>query len=1038
MLEKTILFSIKQRWLVLVVVLALSLLGAYNFTKLPIDAVPDITNVQVQINTGAAGYSPLEVEQRITFPIETAIAGLPKLDYTRSLSAYGLSQVTVVFEEGTDIYFARQLIAERLQQVREEIPEGLEPEMGPLATGLSEIFMYTVEAKQGAVTEDGNAYTPMDLLTIQNWTILPQLRTVKGVTEVNTSGGYEKEFHVRPYPDRLLAYNLTFRDVIEALEHNNDNVGAGYIEKSGEQYLVRVPGQVKSLEDIGSITIAKRDELAIRMRDVAELTLGAPLRTGAATQNGKEVVLGTVMMLMGENSRDVSERVAAKLERINSSLPEGVKASVVYNRTTLVEKTIKTVSKNLTEGALLVIAILFLLLGNMRAALITASVIPIAMLMTVTGMVQNKVSGNLMSLGALDFGLIVDGAVIIIENCLRRFGIEQRKLGRLMTRDERFNLAASATAEVIRPSLFGVLIITIVYVPIFALTGVEGKMFHPMAATVIMALLSALVLSLTFVPAAVALFVTGKVEEKEGRLMSWCNKRYASALDWSLNKPRTMIGGALFLLVLSVLLSGRLGAEFVPQLDEGDIATHALRIPGTSLRQSVDMQLKVEEVITGFKEVERVFSKVGTPEVATDPMPPNVADTFVILKDRKKWPDPNKSKAELVDEMEKALRALPGNNYEFTQPIQMRFNELISGVRSDLAVKVYGDDLEQLAASAQEIATVLKTIDGAADVRVEQSTGLPVLSIEPNRQALERYGLSIADVQNVVAIAIGGKETGTVYLGDQRFSLVVRLPEVLRTDVASLEYLPVPLMDQSAEPNYVPLREVADINTEYGPNQISRENSKRRIYVTANVRGRDLGGFVSEVQKTIDEQVKLPAGYWLDYGGTFEQLISAKNRLMIVVPVALILIFTLLFIALGSVRDALLVYTGIPLALTGGVAALWLRDIPFSISAGVGFIALSGVAVLNGVVMVSFIKDLYLSGKPLQDAIREGARTRLRPVLMTALVASLGFVPMALNTGTGAEVQRPLATVVIGGIISSTVLTLFVLPTLYKLWGGKR
>ncbi len=1043
MLEKIIYFSIRQRWLVMMVVLGFAALGGYNFNKLPIDAVPDITNVQVQINTGASGYSPLEVEQRITFPVETAISGIPKLDYTRSLSAYGLSQVTVVFEEGTDIYFARQLIAERLQLVKEQLPEGLEPEMGPLATGLSEIFMYTVEAKPGVMKEDGSAYTPMDLLTIQNWTILPQLRTIKGVTEVNTSGGYEKEFHVRPYPERLLAYDLTLHDVITALEKNNDNVGAGYIEKNGEQYLVRVPGQVKTLDDIGSIIVAKRDELTIRVRDVSELTLGSPLRTGAATQNGKEVVLGTVMMLIGENSRDVSERVASKLDIISDSLPEGIIANPVYNRTTLVEKTIKTVEKNLVEGALLVIVILFLLLGNIRAALITAAVIPFSMLMTITGMVGNKVSGNLMSMGALDFGLIVDGAVIIIENCLRRFGLEQHKLGRILNQQERFKLAAEATAEVIRPSLFGLLIITIVYVPIFALTGVEGKMFHPMAATVIMALLSALVLSLTFVPAAVALFVTGKVEEKESRAISFCKRGYEPALKWSLVHPYKVIGAALLLVVISGTMATRLGSEFVPQLDEGDIAAHALRIPGTSLMQSVEMQLKVEKEVTKFPEVERVFSKVGTPEVATDPMPPNVADTFIILKSHDEWPNPDKTKSELVVEMEEALRTLPGNNYEFTQPIQMRFNELISGVRSDVAVKIYGDDLEQLNRSAQEIAILVKTINGAADVRVEQSTGLPVLSIVPDRLALERFGLNIADVQEVVSVAIGGKNAGTVYLGDQRFNLVVRLPESLRTDMKTLERLPIPLPAAEKEgldgsPDYVPLKEVAKLDVTYGPNQISRENSKRRIYVTANVRGRDLGGFVTEVQQTVREEVTLPPGYWLDYGGTFEQLISAKNRLMVVVPVALLLIFGLLFMAFSSIRDALLVYTGIPLALTGGVAALWLRDIPFSISAGVGFIALSGVAVLNGVVMVSFIRDLRKSGKSLDDAIFEGAMTRLRPVLMTALVASLGFVPMALNVGTGAEVQRPLATVVIGGIISSTALTLLVLPTLYRLFPTRR
>ena len=1037
MLENIIHASIRHRWLVIIAVLGLCVLGAYNFKKLSIDAVPDITNVQVQINTEARGYSPLEVEQRITFPIETTLAGLPRLDYTRSLSRYGLSQITVVFEDGTDIYFARQLLAERLQTIASEIPEGLEPMMGPIATGLGEIFTYTVEALPGATKGDGTAYTPMDLLTLQDWVIVPQLRNLKGVIEVNTIGGYEQQYHVLPYPDKLLAYDLTVHDVIEALEDNNANVGAGYIERSGEQYLVRVPGQVKDIADIQSIILAKRDEVTIRVRDVADVKLGSPLRTGAATQNGNEIVLGTVMMLMGENSRDVAQRAAAKLEIVNDSLQEGVIAKPVYDRTALVDRTIKTVEKNLAEGALLVIVILFLLLGNFRAALITAAVIPIAMLMTITGMVENKVSGNLMSLGALDFGLIVDGAVIIIENCLRRFGMAQHKKGGLLTKDERFSLAASATAEVIKPSIFGILIITIVYIPIFALTGVEGKMFHPMAFTVVTALLSALVLSLTFVPAAVAIFVKGKVEEKDSFIIREAKKGYEPLLKWSLRHPLPVVSVAIVLVVLSLFTASRMGAEFIPSLDEGDIALHAMRIPGTSLSQSVVMQDAVEERILEFPEVREVFSKIGTPEVATDPMPPNVADTFVMLKDRKKWPDPSKPKADLVHEMEEALFEIPGNNYEFTQPIQMRFNELISGVRSDLAVKIYGDDLDQLLKSAQDIEAIVKTISGAADVRTEQTSGLPVLSIVPDRRKLDLYGLNVADVQEIVETAMGGREAGQVFDGDRRFDLIVRLPEKLREDVSTLENLPIPLALAEQEgadetPDYVPLREVADIDIAYGHAQISRENGKRRIFVTANVRGRDLASFVEDVQKSVREQANLPAGYWVDYGGTFEQLISAKQRLMIVVPIALLLIFGLLFMAFNSARAALLVFSGVPLALTGGIAALALRGIPLSISAGVGFIALSGVAVLNGVVMVSFIRDLQARGMELEEAIIEGAITRLRPVLMTALVASLGFVPMAFNIGAGAEVQRPLATVVIGGIVSSTLLTLLVLPALYK------
>ena len=1038
MLENIIKQSIAHRWLVLISVLAICALGIYNFNRLPIDAVPDITNVQVQINTAADGYSPLEVEQRITFPVETVLAGIPKLDYTRSLSRYGLSQVTVVFEDGTDIFFARQQIAERLQQIKSEIPEGLEPIMGPISTGLGEIFFYTVEAEDGALKEDGTAYTPMDLLTVQNWIIVPQLRNLKGVVEVNTIGGYEQQFHVQPYPDQLLSYDLSIHEVIEALEANNDNAGAGYIERNGEQYLVRIPGQVEGLEDIRNIIVTKRDELTIRVQDVAAVELGAPLRTGAATENGDEIVLGTAMMLMGENSRDVSYRVGEKLKEVAASLPEGVIVKPIYDRTTLVEKTIKTVEKNLAEGALLVIVILFLLLGNFRAALITALVIPIAMLMTITGMVENKVSGNLMSLGALDFGLIVDGAVIIIENCLRRFGMEQHKLGRLLTKEERFNLASKATAEVIKPSIFGILIITVVYLPIFSLTGVEGKTFHPMAFTVVVALLSAMVLSITFVPAAVATFITGKVHEKENIAIRGAKKAYEPMLRWSIAHPLPIITVAIALVVISMFSVTKMGSEFVPNLDEGDIAIQALRAPGTSLTESVRMQSFMEKMLVrDFPEVDTVIARIGTAEVATDAMPPNIADTYVLLKKREKWPDPSKPKEKLVEEMEVALEAIPGSNYEFSQPIQLRFNELISGVRSDVAVKIYGDDLDQLVKSANDVLEVVQNIEGAAGAKVEQVTGLPVLSIVPDRKRMDLYGLNIADMQEIVQTAMGGREAGTVFEGDRRFDLVVRLPESLRTDIDALDRLPIPLPGGEQEgvdetPDYVPLGEVADISIIYGPNQVSRENGKRRIVVTSNVRGRDLGSFVGDIREQVSANVQLPSGYWTEYGGTFEQLISAKQRLSIVVPISLLLIFGLLFMAFNSGRAALLIFSGVPLALTGGIAALWLRDIPLSISAGVGFIALSGVAVLNGVVMLSFIRDLEKQGKPLQEAIIEGALTRLRPVLMTALVASLGFVPMALNTGAGAEVQRPLATVVIGGIISSTILTLLVLPALYK------
>ena len=1045
MLDRIIRFAIAHRWLMIALTLALVAIGAWSFTKLPIDATPDITNVQVQINTGAPGYSPLESEQRVTFTLETALAGLPGLDYTRSISRYGLSQVTVVFKDGTDLYFARQQVAERIQQVKSQLPPGLEPEMGPIATGMGEIFMYTVDAKPDARKKDGTPWTATDLRTLQDWVVRPQLRNTPGVTEVNTIGGFARQIHITPEPAKLVALGFTLHDVVAAVAANNRNVGAGYIERNGQQFLVRAPGQVADLDAIRDIVLDRRDGVPIRVRDVAEVGEGPELRNGAATQNGREVVLGTVFMLIGANSREVAQASAAKLAEANNSLPAGVSANPVYDRTALVDRTIKTVAKNLVEGALLVIVVLFLLLGNIRAALITAAVIPLAMLFTLTGMVRGGVSGNLMSLGALDFGLIVDGAVIIIENCLRRFGNLQHALGRVMTDEERLDATASATAEVIRPSLFGLGIIAAVYLPIFALTGVEGKMFHPMAITVVLALTGAMVLSLTFVPAAIAMFLSGKVEEKETRVMRFARRAYAPVLGWALQRRGWVIAGALALLTLCGLLATRLGSEFIPSLDEGDIAMHALRIPGTSLDQAIRMQSTLEARIKRFPEVDRVFGKLGTAEVATDPMPPSVADTFVMLKPRAQWPDPRKTKAELLAEIETAVKQLPGNNYEFTQPIQMRMNELISGVRADVAIKLYGDDLERLVEVGEKIEAIARTVDGAADVKLEQATGLPLLTITPDREALVRYGLNPGDVQETVATAIGGEVAGQLFEGDRRFDIVVRLPERIRQDPAALHDLPIPLRgngnpDESSRaaawlsgvPQTVPLREVAKIETTLGPNQINRENGKRRVVITANVRGRDLGGFVAELQQRLGSEVEVPAGYWIDYGGTFEQLISATQRLSIVVPVTLAIIFALLFWAFGSAKDAAIVFSGVPLALTGGVMALALRGIPLSISAGVGFIALSGVAVLNGRVMIAFIRRLREQGERLDDAIVDGALGRLRPVLMTALVASLGFVPMAFNVGAGSEVQRPLATVVIGGIVSSTLLTLVVLPALYR------
>lgn len=1039
MLDNIIRLSIRNRWIVLAFVLALAGLGVWNFNRLLIDATPDITNVQVQINSEAPGFSPLESEQRITYPVETAIAGLPGLSYTRSVSRYGLSQVTAVFEDGTDIYFARQLINQRLQSVRSQLPEAVEPELGPIATGLGEIFMYVVEAEPGARKPDGSEWTPEDLRTLQDWVIRPQLRTTPGVTEVNTVGGYVRQYHVTPWPDRLAAANLTLSDVIDALEANNANVGAGYIERYGEQLLVRSTGQAGGIEDLQSIIVANRNGVPVRIADVADVLMGEELRTGAATEDGKEIVLGTVFMLIGENSREVAQAVAARLEVATKSLPSGVIAKSVYDRTELVDRTIATVEENLVIGAMLVIVVLFLLLGNIRAALITAAVIPLSMLITITGMVENGISGNLMSLGALDFGLIIDGAVIIVENCLRRFGLEQHRRGRLLSREERFKVAEEATVEVIKPSIFGILIITLVYVPIFSLQGIEGKMFHPMAFTVVTALTAALVLSLTFVPAAVALFVTGKVSEKESALMRGARSAYGPALDFAMRFRFAVILIAVGLVGVTGFAFSRMGSEFIPNLEEGDIAMHALRIPGTSLSQAISMQTSLEARLREFPEVERVVSKIGTPEIATDPVPPSVADTFIFLHPRKDWPNPRKPRTQLVAEMNTAMDEFPGNRYEFTQPIQMRFNELISGVRADVAVKVYGDDLDQLLEIGGQIESAIAATPGARDPQSEQITGLPVLQIDPDRASLARFGLNVADLQSVLQASLGGAQAGQIFEGDRRFDIVVRLPEVLRENVDAIGRLRIPLPNaKDGVRGFVPLQEVADISLIVGPNQISRENGKRRAVITANVRGRDLGSFVGDLRERIEKEVEIPAGYWVSYGGTFEQLISGAQRLALVVPATLLLIFFILLALFRSAKDAAIVFSGVPLALTGGVFALILRDMPLSISAGVGFIALSGVAVLNGVVMMTFIRTLVTEGRPIYEAIREGALTRLRPVLMTALVASLGFIPMAMNVGAGAEVQRPLATVVIGGIISSTVLTLFVLPVLYRVAHGER
>lgn len=1024
MLDYILRYSVQRSGLILVLVAMLAGLGWWNFNRLPIDAVPDITNVQVMINTEAPGYTPLEVEQRITYPLETALSGLPGLQNTRSVSRYGLSQVIAIFEDATDVYFARQLVSERLAAARAELPLGIEPAMGPIATGLGEIFMFTVDAEPGATHDDGRPITPMDLRSAHDWIIRPQLMRVPGVVEVNPIGGFEREVLVSFKPRTMLEYGLAPADLVNAIEQGNTNRGAGFIERNGTQWLMRIPGQADDLQDIASIPLLSDSGSTLVVGDVAEVSNGHGLRTGAATQNGREVVMSTVFMLVGENSRTVAKAVGEKLQEINRNLPTGITATAVYDRTRLVDKTLDTVRMNLTEGAVLVVVILFLLLGNIRAAFLTALVIPFAMLMTFTGMVQTRTSANLMSLGALDFGLLVDGAIIIVENCLRRLSQQPA----LDTR-ARLALVFEATREVIRPALFGVFIITAVYLPIFALEGVEGKMFHPMAITVVIALLSAMLLSVTFVPACVALLFRGPVKETRNPVMEASVSLYRPMLGLVLRFRWLVVVLALAMVSAGGWQATRLGSEFAPSLDEGDIAMHALRIPGTSLSQAVALQEALEKRIRTLPEVERVFAKIGTADVATDAVPPSVADNFIILKPRDQWPDPTKPKAVLVEELAALVEDIPGNRYEFLQPIQMRFNELLAGVRAELAIKVFGDDLDTLATLGASIESAIQGVDGIADVQMEAVTGLPVLEIHPLTAALQRYGLSQQSLQQQLAGALGGDVAGTLFEGDRRADIVVRLDDALRRDVDALRHFPVYLPSGQV----VPLQELATIEEVMGVNQVNRENGKRRVVVTANVRGRDLGSFVADIQSAVNASVELPAGYWVEYGGTYQKLQSASARLAIVVPLTLMMIIGLLIMALGSLKDALVIFTGVPLALTGGVLALTLRDIPLSITAAVGFIALSGIAILNGLVMVSFIRELQQRVMNLEQAIIDGAVTRLRPVITTALVASLGFVPMALNTGIGSEVQRPLATVVIGGVVSSTLLTLFVIPALYRL-----
>lgn len=1024
--DRLIQFSIRNAIWVMLFVMTWIAVGIWSYQKLPIDAVPDITNTQVQINTQANGYTALEVEQRITYPIETAMAGIPDLEQTRSISRYGLSQVTIIFKDGTDIYWARQLINQRLQEADGQLPDAVDPVMSPISTGLGEIYQWVVKAKPDAKKQDGTPYSAMDLREIQDWIVRPQLQRVKGVAEINSIGGYNKTYIVSPDLKRLQQLQISLPAFQTALQENNENRGAGFIEENGQQLTVRVPGMLSTVEDIQNITVSVKNGLPIRVADVASVAIGHDLRTGAATYNGEETVLGIAMMMMGENSRTVAQAVDSKIKEIQLTLPKGVEIETVYDRTSLVNKAIKTVQKNLVEGAILVIVILFIFLGNFRAALITACVIPLSMLFTLTGMAEQNISANLMSLGALDFGIIVDGAVVIVENCIRRLAEAQHHAGRLLTRQERFKEVFLAAKQARKPLLFGQAIIMVVYLPIFALTGVEAKMFHPMAMTVVMALLGAMILSVTFVPAAVALFITGEVKEKESRWMQGLKRKYQQILDWAYQFKMVVVALAVSILVLTGVLTTQIGSEFAPQLSEGDFALQQMRSPSTGLEQSLRMQENTEKLILkNFSEVKAVFARTGTAEVATDVMPPNISDAVILLKPRDQWENPKESIDELRTRMQAFLETIPGNNSEFSQPIELRFNELISGVRSDVGIKVFGDDMNVLNTQAQAIAQKVQKISGATAVKVEQTTGLPVLNVDINHALAAQYGLSVKTIQDVVAASIGGQKVGQILQGDRRFDFEIRLPDEQRT-AQNLAQLPIQLPNGGL----IQLQDVAKVETISGMSQVGRENGKRRVIVTANVEGRDLGSFVQELQATLKQQ-PLPAGYWLEFGGQFENLASAAARMQIVIPLALITIFILLMAVFHNFKESLLVFSGVPFALSGGLVALWLRDIPLSMSAGVGFIALSGVAVLNGLVMLSFIKELREQFN-VHKATWQGAILRLRPVLMTAFVASLGFIPMAIATGTGAEVQRPLATVVIGGIISSTLLTLLILPVVYR------
>lgn len=1033
MIDRVLAWSIHYRHAVAALTLLLAIAGVHAALRLPIDAVPDVTTNQVQINAKAPSFTPLEMEQYVTFPIEVAMSNLPRKQQLRSISQFGLSQVTVVFDDEADIYQARQLVLERLLEAQPQLPAGIVPELAPVSTGLGEIVQFALAVRPDAPRD----YSLMELRTLLDWFIKPQLRTVPGVIEVNSYGGLERQYEVLVDPARLAAFNLTLPQVAEALRRNNLNVGGAFLERSGEQQLIRGVGLIESLDDIRNVVLSAARGTPVFVRSVASVRYGAQIRQGAATRDGKgEIVLGVAMMLKGENSRDVAAAVVDRIEQLRPALPPGVGIDILYDRRDLVGRTIRTAVANLAEGGLIVAAVLFLFLLQFRAGLIVSSAIPLSMLAAIIGMRQFDVSANLMSLGAIDFGLIVDAAVIIVENCVRRLGAERLRLGRPLEACERRAVILAASVEVRKASQFGEILIIAAYLPIVSLIGMEGRMFKPMGLTVILALSGALVLSFTFIPALCALFLKERRPSPRSAAAEGCDDNpavrrlqllYARLLDFTLARRRSTIAAACAIVALCGALASRLGSEFLPKLEEGALAINATRLPGVSLAESVRMANSLEQALLEFPEVTGTVTRIGRPEIATDPMGVNASDTYVFLKPRSEWRSAS-TREQLYARMETKLKALPAMSYTFSQPIEFRMLELIEGAgsRSDVVVKIFGDDLEELRLQAARVAKALAAVRGAADLKVQQLSGQPLLSIRADRAAIARHGINVADVQELIRTAIAGADAGLVLEGFKRFGLVVRLDPAARGAAADFANL---LVGAPSGQN-IPLAQLAAFENEEGPLEVSRENGQRRVSVEVNVRGRDVGGFVQEARAAVGRIPALKPGYLISWGGMWEHLDSGRRRLMLVVPLTFLLIFALLFITFHSARQAALVFTGIPFAISGGVLSLLARGLDFSMSAGVGFIAVSGVAVLNGVVMLAFINQNHQHGLSWAEAVRRGALSRLRPVLMTASVASLGFLPMALSASAGAEVQRPLATVVIGGLVTSTLLTLLVLPSL--------